>query len=134
MCNLRRNLSTIHMIRNNELICPVHWKHDVRVSNGTGQYEVVERRQKMRKLLLIAVVVVGTSALVLAGRAGGFGRQGYANGPGWMHPGPGGRGQFGPMFNWQDDTTPPLMLGLLDCLRGSLSEYISSRPLIKELL
>jgi Spy/CpxP family protein refolding chaperone len=87
----------------------------------------------MKKLLLIAVVIAGTSALVLAGRGGGFGRGGYANGPGWMHPGPGGfgrhgfaygpgwmhpgpggRGQFGPLYNWQDDTTPPLMLGMLD--------------------
>jgi Spy/CpxP family protein refolding chaperone len=102
------------MKRNNELICPVYWKHDVRVSNGTGQYEVVERRQKMRKLLLIAVVIVGTSALVLAGRGGGFGRHSYANSPGWMHPGFGGGGQFGPLCNWQDETAPPLMLGLLD--------------------
>ena len=88
----------------------------------------------MRKLLLIiAVVVVGTSALVLAGRGGGFGRGGYADGPrwmhpeagnygrrgfadgpGWMHPGPGGRGLYGPLCNWQDDLTPPLMLGMLD--------------------
>jgi len=88
----------------------------------------------MRKLLLIiAVVVVGTSALVLAGRAGGFGRGGYANGPGWMHPGSGGFGrhgcaygpgwrhpgfggvgQLGPLCNWQDETTQPLMLGMLD--------------------
>jgi len=86
-----------------------------------------------RKLLLMAVVVVGTSALVLAGRGGGFGRQGladgtgwmhsgpggfgrhgFANGPGWMRPGPGGRGQFGPLCDWQDDGTPPLMLGILD--------------------
>jgi len=88
----------------------------------------------MKKLLLIAVVVVGTSALVLAGRGGGFGRQGLANGPGWMHSGPGGgfgrqgfangpgwmhsgsggRGQFGPLCGWQDDGTPPQMLGILD--------------------
>ena len=87
----------------------------------------------MKKLLLIAVVVAGTSALVLAGRGGGFGRQGFAggpgwmhsgpggfgqrgfaNGPGWMHQGPGGRGQFGPLCDWQDDGTPPLMLGILD--------------------
>jgi len=88
----------------------------------------------MKKLLLIAVVIAGTSALVLAGRGGGFGRRGYANGPGWMHPGagsygrrgfadgpgpmhpgPGGRGLYGPLCNWQDDLTPPpLMLGMLD--------------------
>jgi len=87
----------------------------------------------MKKLLLMTVVIAGTSALVLAGRAGGFGRRGYANGPGWMHPGPGGfgrhgfangpgwihsgfggMGQFGPLCNWQDDKTPPLMLGMLD--------------------
>jgi len=87
----------------------------------------------MKKLLLMAVVVVGTSALVLAGRGGGFGRQGladgtgwmhsgpggfgrrgFANGPGWMRPGPGSRGQFGPLCDWQDDGTPPLMLGILD--------------------
>jgi Spy/CpxP family protein refolding chaperone len=87
----------------------------------------------MKKLLLIAVVVTGVSAVVLAGRAGRFGRRGYANGPGWMQPGPGGFGQrgfaggpgwmrpgpggwgpYGPLCNWQDDTTPPLMLGMLD--------------------
>lgn len=87
----------------------------------------------MKKLLLIAVVVAGTSALVLAGRGGGFGRQGFAGGPGWgrpgpggfgrqsfangprwMHPGPGGRGQFGPLCYGIDDQTPPLMLGVLD--------------------
>jgi len=87
----------------------------------------------MRKLLLIAVVIAGTSAVVLAGRAGGFGRGGYGYGPGWMHPGPGGfgrhgfaygpgwrhpgfggMGRFGPLCNWQDDETPPLMLGMLD--------------------
>ena len=87
----------------------------------------------MKKLLLMAVVVAGTSALVLAGRGGGFGRQGFAGGPGWMHSGPGGFGrqgfangpgwmhaepggrrQFGPLCNWQDDETPPMMLGLLD--------------------
>jgi Spy/CpxP family protein refolding chaperone len=68
----------------------------------------------MRKLLLTAVVVVGTSAVVLAGWGGGFARQGFARGPGWMHPGFGGRGQFGPLLNWQDDATPPLMLGMLD--------------------
>ncbi len=49
----------------------------------------------MKKLLLIAVVVAGASALVFAGRAGGFGQRGFANGPGWMHPGPGGFGQRG---------------------------------------
>jgi Spy/CpxP family protein refolding chaperone len=87
----------------------------------------------MKKLLLIAVVVAGTSALVLAGRGGGFGRQGFAgdsgwmhsgpggfgqrgfaNGPGWMHQGPGGRGQFGPLCDWRTDETPPLMLGTLE--------------------
>lgn len=88
----------------------------------------------MKKLLLIAVVIAGTSALVLAGRSGGFGRRGFANGPGMMQPGPGGFGQrgfadgrrpmrpgpgggiahYGPLCNWQDDTTPPLMLGMLD--------------------
>jgi Spy/CpxP family protein refolding chaperone len=69
----------------------------------------------MKKLLLIiAVVVVGTSALVLAGRAGGFGRRGYANGPGWRHPGFGGMGLFGPLYNWQGNEMPPLMLGMLD--------------------
>jgi Spy/CpxP family protein refolding chaperone len=87
----------------------------------------------MKKLLLIAVVIAGTSALVLAGRGGGFGWQGFANGPvcmqlgpggfgrrgfadrpGPMRPGPGGRGPYGPLCNWQDDTTPPLMLGILD--------------------
>jgi Spy/CpxP family protein refolding chaperone len=31
-----------------------------------------------------------------------------------MRPGPGGMGQYGPLCNWQDDTTPPLMLGMLD--------------------
>jgi len=87
----------------------------------------------MKKLLFTAVVIAGTSALVLAGRGGGFGRQGLANGPGWMHSGPGGfgrqgfangpgwrhpgfggRGQFGPLCNLQDDETQPLMLGILD--------------------
>jgi len=87
----------------------------------------------MKKLLLISVVIAGTSALVLAGRAGGFGRRGFANGPvcmqpgpggfgqrgfaggpGPMRPGPGGMGRYGPLCNWQDDTTPPLMLGMLD--------------------
>lgn len=87
----------------------------------------------MRKLLLIAGVIVGTSALVLAGRAGDFGRYGYGNGPGWMHPGPGGfcphgfaygpgwrhRGfggmrLYGPLCYWRDNETPPLMLGMLD--------------------
>lgn len=68
----------------------------------------------MKKLLFIAVVVVGVSALVLAGKPGGFGRRGYANRPGWMHPESGGRGQYGPLCNWQGDITPPLMLGMLD--------------------
>lgn len=87
----------------------------------------------MKKLLFIAVVVVGASALVLAGRAGGFGQRGFANGPGWnypgaegfgqqgfakgpgwMHQGPGGRGQFGPLGNLQDAGAPPMMLGVLD--------------------
>jgi len=87
----------------------------------------------MKKLLFIAVVVVGASALVLAGRAGGFGQRGFANGPGWMHqgpggfgqrsfangpgwmrPGPGDRGQFGPLCNLQDTGAPPMMLGVLD--------------------
>lgn len=87
----------------------------------------------MKKLLLIAIVVAGISAVVFANRAGGFGRRGYANGPGWMQPGPGGfgqrgfaggpgwmrpgpvgRGPYGPLYNWQADTTPPLMLGMLD--------------------
>ena len=87
----------------------------------------------MKKLLFTAVVVAGTSALVLAGRGGGFGRQGFAggqgpmhsgpggfgqrgfaNGPGRMHQGPGGRGQFGPLCDWRTDETPPLMLGMLD--------------------
>jgi len=85
----------------------------------------------MKKLLLIAVVVVGTSALVLAGRGGGFGQRGFAGGPGGRHQGPGGFGQqgfangpgwmgagpgcqFGPRCNWQTDETPPLMLGMLD--------------------
>ena len=75
----------------------------------------------MKKLLFTAVVVVGTSVLVLAGRAGGFGQRGFANGPGWnrpgsggfgqrgfakgpgwMRPGPGGGGQFGPLCNLQE--------------------------------
>jgi Spy/CpxP family protein refolding chaperone len=68
----------------------------------------------MRKLLLTAVVIVGTSAVVLAGWGGGFTRHGFARGPGWMHPGFGGRGQFGPLLSWQDGATPPLMLGMLD--------------------
>ena len=87
----------------------------------------------MKKLLLTAVIVAGTSALVMAGRGGGFGRQGFEGGPGWgrtgpggfgrqsfansprcMHPGFGGRGQYGPLCNWQDDETQPLMLGVLD--------------------
>jgi len=68
----------------------------------------------MKKLLLIAVVVAGTSALVLAGRGGGFGRQGFANGPGWRHSGFGGRGQFGPLCNWQDSESPVMRLGMLD--------------------
>ena len=87
----------------------------------------------MKKLLFIAVVVVGASALVLAGRDGGFGRRGYANGPGWMHQGPGGfgrqgfakgpgrmhpepgsGGQLGPLCNLQDAGAPPMMLGVLD--------------------
>ena len=87
----------------------------------------------MKKLLFIVVVVVGVSAIVLAGRGGGFGRHGFANGPGFMQPGldgfgqrgfadgpgpmrpgPGGRGQYGPLYNWQDDTIPPLMFGMLD--------------------
>ena len=87
----------------------------------------------MKKLLFIAVVVVGASALVLAGRAGGFGRQGFANGPGrmhsgpggfgqrgfanapgWMHQGAGGGGQFGPLRNLKDAGAPPMMLGVLD--------------------
>jgi Spy/CpxP family protein refolding chaperone len=121
------------MIKNNELICPVNGKHGVRVSNRAGQYEVVERRQKMRKLLFIAVVVVGVSALVLAGRAGGFGRQGFANGPGrmhsgpggfgrrgfakgpeWGHPEPGGREHFGHPGGLRHDGAPQMMLGMLD--------------------
>ena len=87
----------------------------------------------MKKLLFIAVVVVGTSALVLAGRAGGFGQRGFANGPGWNHPGaegfgqqgfakgpglmcqgPGGRGQFGPLGNLQDAGAPTTMFGVLN--------------------
>ncbi|HCO93593.1 MAG TPA: hypothetical protein DIU00_06525 [Phycisphaerales bacterium] len=87
----------------------------------------------MKKLLFTAVVIAGTSALVLAGRGGGFGRQGFAggprwvhlgsggfgrrsfaNGPRWRHPDPGGRGQLGPLCYGKDDETPPLMLGLLD--------------------
>ena len=88
----------------------------------------------MKKLLLIAVFVVGTSALVLAGPGGGFDRQGFANGPGWMRSGPGGgfgrqgfangpewrhsrfggRGQFGPLCNWQDVGSPAMRLGVLD--------------------
>jgi Spy/CpxP family protein refolding chaperone len=31
-----------------------------------------------------------------------------------MHPGFGGVRQFGPLGNWQDETTQPLMLGMLD--------------------
>ena len=87
----------------------------------------------MKKLLFIAVVVVGASALVLAGRAGGFGRRGFANGPGQMHSGPGGfgqrgfangpgrmhpgsggGGQFGPPCNLRDAGAPPMMFGVLD--------------------
>ena len=87
----------------------------------------------MKKLLFIAVVVVGTSALVLARRAGGFGQRGFANGPGWNHPGaegfgqqgfakgpglmrqgPGGRGQFGPLGNLQDAGAPTTMFGVLN--------------------
>lgn len=87
----------------------------------------------MKKLLFITMVVAGISAVVLAGRGGGFGRHGYANGPGWMQPGPGGFGQrgyangpgwrrpepggggpYGPLCDWQDDATPPLMLGMLN--------------------
>lgn len=98
----------------------------------------------MKKLLLIAVVVAGTSALVLAGRGGGFGRQGFAggpgpmhsgpggfgqrgfaNGPGWMHQDSGGRGQFGPLCDWRTEETPPLMLGMLD-LTGEQKETITS--------
>lgn len=63
----------------------------------------------MKKLLFIAVVVVGASALVLAGRAGGIGQRGFANGLG-----AGGRGQFGPLGNSQDAGAPSMMLGVLD--------------------
>ena len=68
----------------------------------------------MRKLLFIVVVVVGASALVLAGRAGGFGQHDLANGPGWKHPEPGGRRPFGPRGHLQDAGAPPMMLGELD--------------------
>jgi Spy/CpxP family protein refolding chaperone len=68
----------------------------------------------MRKLLFIAVVVVGVSALVLAGRAGGFGRQGFAKGPEWGHPEPGGREHFGHPGGLRHDGGPQMMLGMLD--------------------
>jgi Spy/CpxP family protein refolding chaperone len=83
----------------------------------------------MKKLLFIAVIVVGASALVLAGRAGGFRQRGFADRPGWMHPGPGGRGQFGPLYDWQDVGAPPMMLGMLD-LTDEQKEAITA--LVKE--
>ncbi len=102
------------MIKNNELICPVNEKHGVRDSNMTRQDEVVERRQKMKKLLFIAAVVVGVSALVLAGRAGGFGQRGFAKGPEWGHPGQSGREHFGPQSGLRHAGGPPMLLGMLD--------------------
>jgi Spy/CpxP family protein refolding chaperone len=87
----------------------------------------------MKKLLFIAVVIVGVSALVLAGRDGGFGRQGFANWPGrmhsgpegfgrrgfangpeWGHPGPAGREHFGPPGGLRHTGGSQMMLGVLD--------------------
>lgn len=87
----------------------------------------------MKKLLFITAIVLGVSALVLAGRSGGFGQRSNVGGPGWGqggpggfgrqdfgkgphrgHPGPGGMRHFGPPKGMRQDDGPQRMLGKLD--------------------